>query len=149
MSNWFSGHSGTAKRTLVTVLPLFLVACAFAGQPAQDEQEMQSLGAALTKLSSAVDVTVAYENLPAEITEQQLLVHSTQHDPSLLKRFDGYNVRALVQDQYLVLLVCTEDRRRALLEDAACTPGLDRHAWRDEDAACEFSLRDVAICPAP
>lgn len=135
-------------RMTLMALSLALAGCAITGPSMQDEQAMQSLGAALTKLTSAVDVAVAYEELPPDIGEQELLMHSTQHDRALLQRFDGYSVRVLRQDQHLLLLVCTEDRRRALLEDAAYTPGLDRHAWREAGAGCEFSLTDAAVCQA-
>lgn len=133
-------------RMMLMTLSLALAGCAITGPSVQDEQTMQSLGAALTKLTSAVDIAL-YEGLPPDIGEQALLRRSTEHDRALLERFDGYSVRVFRQDQHLLLLVCTADRRRALLEDAACTPRLDRHAWREAGAGCEFTLRGDALCP--
>lgn len=133
-------------RMTLMALSLALAGCAITGPSIQDEQAMQSLGAALTKLSSAVDVTVAYEELPDTVGERELLLGATQQDHALLRRFDGYSVRVLRQGDYAVLLVCTEDRRQALLEDATCTGRLDRHAWREADAVCAFSLLDKGTC---
>jgi len=106
---------------------------------------MQTLGSALTKLSSAVDATVAYEDLPEGISDRELLVQATKHDPELLQRFDGYRLRVLHQDSYAVLLVCSETEGRALLEDVACTAPMDRHAWR-EKTPCEFTLTAPQLC---
>lgn len=146
MDNWCSGRRAAAVRRLFMAMPLAVAGCAITSPSVQDEQAMQSLGAALTKLTSAVDVTVAYEELPQDISERRLLQRSTQHDPALLTPFDGYAVRVLNADGHVVLLVCTDDRRRGLLEDAACTPRLDRHAWREAGAVCEFSLADKRSC---
>lgn len=146
MRTWFSGCKAHVLRTFVLAIPLVLAGCTITDPSVQDEQAMQSLGAALTKLTSAVDVATAYEDLPPDIDEQQLLQRSTQHDPALLTPFDGYAVRVLNADGHVVLLVCADDRRRGLLEDAACTARLDRHAWREAGAACEFSLEVAALC---
>lgn len=145
MTAWFSGRNAPAGYLLAVSLLLGVSACAVHGPFKEDEQAMQTLGSALTKLSSAVDVTVAYEDLPEGISDQELLVQSTRHDPELLRRFDGYRLRVLHQDSYAVLLVCSETDGRALLEDATCTAPMDRHAWR-EATSCEFTLRDPKLC---
>lgn len=145
MSAWFSGRNVPAGRLLAVSLLLGVSACAVHGPFMEDEQAMQTLGSALTKLSSAVDVTVAYEDLPEGISDRELLIQATRHDPELLRRFDGYRLRVLHQDSYAVLLVCSETDDRALLEDVACTAPMDRHAWR-EKTPCEFTLRDSRLC---
>lgn len=148
MGIWFSGRNVLVRRFLTASVLLSLLACAVVGTSAADEQTMQSLGSALTKLSSAVDVTVAYEDIPEGTSDQELLIHSTQQDPALLARFEGYRLRVLNKNKYVVLLVCSETQDRALLEDAACTAQLDRHAWR-ERTRCEFTLTDSQLCKLP
>ncbi len=145
MIAWFSGRNVPAGHLLAVSLLLGVSSCAVHSPFMEDEQAMQTLGSALTKLSSAVDVTVAYEDLPEGISDRELLVQSTRHDPELLRRFDGYRLRVLHQDSYAVLLVCSKTDDRALLEDVACTAPMDRHAWR-EKTPCEFTLRDPRLC---
>jgi hypothetical protein len=109
---------------------------------------MLQLGSALTKLSKAVEYTVRYTNPPEGLSDQELLTRATQEDPTLLEPFKGFTVRVLRQDRHAIVLVCTLDRQRALLEDAGCTAKLDKHSW-EENQRCEFTLSVSTVCPAP
>ena len=130
------------------VLSLLVSACAI--NVNADNEAMFIMSSQLTKLSAAVESTVRYKNPPADLDEQGLLVLSTQHDTQLLDNFSGFKVRALSKERHSVVLICTVDGLRGLLEDAECTPPLDRHHWKDSpNQPCEFTVETVTACPAP
>ena len=86
---------------------------------------------------------------PAEtlMGDPALLAAATAHDPSLLEPFHGYHVEAAARGGYGVVLVCTEDRTTALLEDAGCTAQLDRAWYREaQPAPCAFTIDPAALC---
>lgn len=133
------------RQVTIYVSILVLVACAHS-QPAE-EREMLILGSALTKLSAAVESTVRYKNPPAEISDAELLLLATQHDPKLLEPFVDYTIKLLRQARHAILLVCTRDGTRALLEDAGCTAEMDKHLWKDHSArVCKFTLEVQTVC---
>lgn len=130
------------------VLSWLVSACAINANA--DNEAMFIMSSQLTKLSAAVESTVRYKNPPADLDEQGLLMLSTQHDTQLLDNFSGFKVRALSKERHSVVLICTADGLRGLLEDAACTPALDRHHWKDSpNQSCEFTVETVTTCPAP
>ncbi len=102
---------------------------------------MRPLASALTKLSSETEALVRYGNPPSTATEEELLKLATKNDPGFLDTFKGYTLHTLSQDRHVIILLCTEDKKRGLLEDLGCTAALDRNLWK-EDAAmpCEFTL---------
>jgi hypothetical protein len=137
----------TARISLIIVtLLLFSFACA----QAQSETEMNELGLALTKLSSAVESTVHYKKQGADLPDDKLLILSTQHDPGLLDRFHGYKLRVLQQSSHSAVLVCTPDGRNTLLEDAGCTARMDHLQWKARPVLpCEFTLDLAKGCTSP
>lgn len=129
-------------------LSLMLSACAM--NVSVDKDRMYILSSQLTKLSAAVESTVRYKNPPASLDEQGLLKLATQHDPGLLEAFSQFQVHARSSQRHSVVLICTEDGLHALLEDAACTPALDRQHWRDAPGQrCEFTIETVTVCERP
>ena len=133
------------RRTMVFVLIVVFLGCAHIR--ADEEQKMLTLGSALTKLSAAVESTVRYKNPPAEIGNAELLILATQHDPKLLEPFGDYTVKVLREDQHAIVLICTGDSKRALLEVAGCTPRLDKHLWKEYPAKeCRFTLTVREVC---
>lgn len=129
-------------------LSLVVAACIAVAGP--DNEEMLIKASQLTKLSTAVESTVRYKNPPVNLDVQGLLKLATQHDPQLLENFSGFRVRILSKERHSVVLICTEDGQRGLLEDAACTPALDKHHWKDSPSQpCEFTVTTETSCPAP
>jgi len=104
-------------------------------------ETMRPLASALTKLSPQVENVVRYETPSANATDDELLKLATKSDPGLLDSFKGYKLRVHSQDRHAIVLLCTEDGKRGLLEDLGCTGTLDRNLWK-EDAAmpCDFTL---------
>lgn len=114
---------------------------------AQDAQVMYAKASALTKLSSAVEAHVLYKQLPAQVSDNELLTIATSDNEALLGEFDGLEVRVQREPEGIVLLVCSRVTGTALLEDASCTAKLDAHHWRDaRGASCEFTLKAATVC---
>ena len=134
------------KLTLFVAALTFLVGCQ---ATSANDEEMYRLASALTKLSAAAEATVRYENPPAGIGEEELLRLATQHDPVLLKPFESYFVRVLSQDRHAIVLVCTKDKDRGLIEDAGCSARLDVHLWQAQPPKpCSFTVKVEDVCMA-
>lgn len=113
-------------------------------------EKMYILGAALTKLSAAVEATVRYENPPEGIGDAKLLGLATEHDPGLLAPFADYTVRPLRQDGHAIVLVCDKEGKFGLLEDAGCSSPMDRHLWNEvPPKPCEFTIKVETACAGP
>jgi hypothetical protein len=126
---------------------LTLVGCTT--RRAVEGEKMYVLGSALTKLSASVESTVRYKNPDEGISDAELLVLATRHDPGLVEPFAYYKVRVLRQDKHVVILICTKDGNTGLMEDAGCSSELDRHLWKEEPPKrCEFTVRVQEVCPA-
>lgn len=137
-------------KTLAGSLAITLVATACIADTGLDNEAMFVKASQLTKLSTAVESTVRYKKPSTDLDEQSLLKLATQHDPQLLENFSGFKVRVLSQERHSVVLICTKDGRHGLLEDAACTPALDQHHWKDsQNQPCEFTVVTGILCPAP
>ncbi|MDH2234208.1 hypothetical protein N5K37_30270 [Delftia tsuruhatensis] len=130
-------------RIALSLSIVFLAACA----TPQNEQEMNSLASALTKVSAAVDATVRYKRSADDLEDAQLLQASVAHDPALLKPFDTQRIRVLRVELDSSVLVCDANSEIALLEDVGCTPQLDANRWRDApQVGCVFTLDLKKVC---
>jgi hypothetical protein len=139
----------TARLSLIIVI-LLLSGCT--SSHAWSEKDMNELGSALTKLCSAVESTVRYKGMGADLPDDELLILSTKHDPGLREPFQGYKLRVLRQNGngHTALLVCTEDGLAALLEDACCTARMDHHHWKVQPVPrCDFTIDLNKVCTSP
>lgn len=131
-------------RSAIGVLAALALGCSAPNVPG--EQEMNTLGSALTKLSAAVDATVRYGGLPGGLSKEEVLARATRHDASLLKPFSDHHLEVRREGDRSAVLVCDKPGGRALLEDAGCTAGLDAHRWRAGPGACRFTLDLPSVC---
>lgn len=113
---------------------------------APGEREMNYLASALTKVSAAVDATARYKRSADGLMEGQLLQASTEHDPGLLKPFDGLTVRVMRSGRDSAVLICQTGGGKALLEDAGCTAKMDVRRWSGTNPLCEFTLDVKQAC---
>ena len=127
-------------------LAVALLLCVTVGvAPAQNSREMYVLSSALVQLSSAVNATLLYDRPSGFLSSEQLLKLSAAKNGRLLQPFDGYRLEVLRDNNKAVVLVCDQKGRQALLEDAVCTPEVDKHHWREYPAKqCSFTLRPMA-----
>lgn len=112
-------------------------------------EAMLAKAAQVTKLAKMLEATVRYKHPPADLDEQALLELSTEADPQILANFTGYKVRVLARERHGVVLVCSGDGLRRLMEDAACTVELDTHHWKEPAQPCEFTVDTRTACPTP
>jgi hypothetical protein len=100
----------------------------------------------MVNLSRAVN-TYFMDLSEKPIDDNETILHkATSHDPSLLTPFppDTYILKTNYQNPYAVLLLCTKDGDRAIMEDAGCSARLDRRVINV--APCEFTLRVSQNC---
>ena len=140
------------KRNLVVQgIVLWFLLLASAGctvSRAAEAEKMYILGSALTKLSASIEATVRYGDPPEAISDQDLLVLSTKHDPGLLEPFSDFFLRVSREDAHAVVLVCDKDGKIGLLEDAGCSSEMDRYLWNeDPKKPCEFTVKAKDVCP--
>ncbi|WP_412499974.1 hypothetical protein [Shewanella chilikensis] len=110
------------------------------------EQDYQQLAPALTKVTSAAEATIRYENHPANLDGQTLLALATAHDASLLEPFSQYQLHLFRIEDHALLLLCSADGERALMEDSGCTAKLDKQQWQQGTSPCETSIAPANIC---
>lgn len=137
-------------KRLVMSAVLIVISMASAGClhcSTKEGETMRPLASALTHLSPQVEAVVRYGAPPANLTDDELLTLATKNDPGFLDTFQGYKLRVFSQDRHAIVLLCSEDGKRGLLEDLGCTAPLDRNLWK-EDAAmpCEFTLSTALGC---
>nr|CBA32668.1 hypothetical protein Csp_D33300 [Curvibacter putative symbiont of Hydra magnipapillata] len=114
---------------------------------AQEPQHMFDKASALTKLTAHVDAAVLFSPTGKSESDQALLDKAFADNPTLKPQLGTDKLLLQRGEKGVVVLVCTEGGAKALLEDLSCTPGIDKHHWRDEpDRICTFSLSPAA-CP--
>ncbi len=131
------------KALFFLTLLIALAACGKGDKP--DKKEMYKLASSLTKLASAVESTVRYKKPPKGISDKELLKLATNHDPKLLSPFKKYTVKVSQQNRHGIVLVCTGNGKRGLLEDAGCSTAMDKHLWKGS-ASCKFTLKAEDVC---
>lgn len=145
MKNWFIGFNILVKGiSMNVILVCILTSCAFVSHK-DNSEAMYIKASALTKLSAAVEATVRYENPPANLSDRDLLILSTQDDPTLLEPFTGDVLKVSRDFNHAIVLVCSSESNQALLEDAGCTAKLDNHLWQ-QNLLCQFTLKAETMC---
>jgi hypothetical protein len=128
---------------------VMIVACLSAcviPRDAENSEEMLKRGSALTKLSASMEALIRYGNPATAATEPELLTQGTAHDPALLTNLGSYRIRVRADDRHAIVLMCSADGKRALLEDAGCTGELDAQHWNKPALTCEFTLTAASAC---
>lgn len=138
------------RSTLAVIVTLLLTGAGCRHVPCNESSKMAPLGPALTRLTSAVDASIAYEQVPPGLDEARLIAFTTRNNAAVLEPFAGYAVRVLAEYQHAIVLVCDAARKRALFEDVGCTMEVDRAAWQEQPApACEFTIHVKQRCELP
>lgn len=113
---------------------------------APDDKERSLLTAKMVKLSSVVEKYFwSLSEMPFDETIN-ILRSATRDNPSLLApEFEPYQFKVQYQNPYAVLLLCSKDGSRAIMEDAGCSADLDRQVT-DAATPCEFKLVVQSKC---
>lgn len=108
---------------------------------------MNKLAGAMVDLSKEVAGMLWKDALQTE----GLVDRAFQQKPHLREALGGYKLEVKVIGDNAVLLLCTADGKRALIEDVTCTAMPDIKAWA-EGKPCAFTLGEQEIkatCPLP
>ena len=125
----------------------FVASCSIFSSP-YSKDIMQPLAAALLKATSVVESTVRYKKPDPGLKDRSLFIFATKHDPSLATPFDEYTIKIFTKNRHALVLVCSADSSRVLLEDLACTMKLDKHHWEKAapGLACEPTISIEEVC---
>lgn len=118
---------------------MLLSACASPIAVAPDTNERGLLSTKMVNLSAAVESY--FLDLPEMPVDDaiNILRSATRRDPRVLApEFEPYLLKVQYQKPYAVVLLCSKDGTRAIMEDAGCSARLDRQV--SGNASCEFTL---------
>jgi hypothetical protein len=95
-------------------------------------------------LAKAVDV--AADKLPPDAKDEEIFreVIKRSGNQSLLKPFDGYVLKARIQDGIGIILLCSPDGKEGIIEDVSCTTRPD--TYRPAGSPCDFFLDAKHVC---
>jgi hypothetical protein len=98
-------------------------------------------------LAKAVDVVA--DKLPPDAKDQEILSAAVERsgNPNLLRPFEGYVLKARIQDGIGVILLCSPDGKEGIIEDVTCTTRPDTH--RPTGSPCAYLLDVNRVCLAP
>lgn len=129
----------------IVVISLLALSAGCAHCKAADKEEMNTLAAALTKLTAAIEEKVYFKEAPPEMKDMELVNFSTSHDPRLKEPFAEYLIKAQGVNGHAIVLMCDKSGTRGLIEDGGCSVAVDEHWWQDQpNHPCEISTK---ICP--
>lgn len=132
-------------RILISLGTLLLCACSAPVDSAPSAKERGRLSTQMVNLSSAVDAHFADLLQAPTDSDAVILQNATRHDKRLLvPEFEPYMLKVQYQNPYAVLLLCSKDGQRAIMEDAGCSARLDRQIM--DRAPCKFTLRVKQGC---
>lgn len=108
------------------------------------DAEMEPLAATASDVARAVRYYVRkHSDEAVTLTDQELVKQATAHDPNLLAPYGDFVVMGTVQG---IVLVCTKDQSRGLIEDAECTDKVDGMNWRNVNTPCSYTLDIAVVC---
>lgn len=132
-------------RTSIALCALLLLGGC--GSTTVRQEDPAALAKSLGRLSKAMESYLLYEHRPPGASQEVLFSEGTRDEPGLLKEFDGYKLVLAREQPRSMILVCTPDGKRALMEDVGCTVKIDRKLWEDGvNAPCEFTLEIKEVC---
>lgn len=98
-------------------------------------------------LAKAIDVVA--DRLPRDAKDQEILSAAVERsgNPALLKPFEGYVLKARIQDGVGIILLCSRDGKEGIIEDVTCTTRPD--SYRPTGSPCTYLLDVKLVCAAP
>ena len=131
------------RRLVLLLLSAWMAGCA---SLPPDEIVLREKESVLNKLAADLEAAVRFQDAPTTLSEAELLAFAVKADPGKLDAFRGYLLRVRREGPLSSVLVCTPDGRRALWEDAGCTPPLDARLWDKPAVSCDFRLDLAGVC---
>ncbi|MBM4276618.1 MAG: hypothetical protein FJ130_01895 [Deltaproteobacteria bacterium] len=137
------------KKILVLILLAFTVVSGCALCPPVDPKQklIMHFDDYMIPLARAVDVVA--DKLPPDAKDQEIFLAAVNRsgNPNMLKPFDGYVLKARIEDGVGVILLCSPDGKEGIIEDVTCTTRPDTH--RPTGSPCAYLLNVKRVCSAP
>jgi hypothetical protein len=98
----------------------------------------------MISLAKAVDAVA--DKLPSNAQDEAIFTEVVKRsgNPNLLKPFEGYVLKARIQDGVGVILLCSRDGKEGIIEDVSCTTRPDTH--RPVGSPCAYLLDVTRVC---
>lgn len=95
-------------------------------------------------LAKAVDVAI--DKLPPDAKDDIIFQEAVRRsgNTDLLKPFEGYMLKARIQDGFGIILLCSPDGKEGIIEDATCTTRPD--TFRPTGSPCDYLLDVKRAC---
>lgn len=124
------------------ILSMLTAGCAVS-KPYNDEK-MYDLASQFKDLAQTVDGSIKFGDVMIDSGAQALEIVSTEQ-PDKVAPFVKYTIKAEMQGDNAVLLLCEEDV--ALIEDAGCNAVLDKVYWNElKSNSCVITLQSNQVC---
>jgi hypothetical protein len=137
----------TKAFTLLFLTVTICTGCAFCPPIDPQQKLIMHFDDYVIPLAKAVDVIVDY--LPPDATDAAIFSAAVNRsgNPNLLKPFEGYVLKAQIDNSYGVILLCSPDGKEGIIEDVTCTTRPDSH--RPIGSPCTYMLDVKRVCAAP
>lgn len=109
----------------------------------QSKDNLDGQKSAFRRLTMAVQGELYTSTEPMD--GAALLERTCENDRTLCSHFGRNRLLVTVASNEVVLLMCTVNQDKALLEDAACTPELDKLRY-EEKSPCIFTISPESFC---
>ncbi len=136
-------------RTLARLLLIITLISGCALCPLIDPQQklIMHFNDYMIPLAKAVDIVV--DKLPPDSKDDEIFSEAVKlsGDPDLIKPFEGYVLKARIQDGVGIILLCSPDGKEGIIEDVTCTTRPD--SYRPAGSPCTYLLDIKRVCTAP
>lgn len=129
---------------VLAFVALWLSGCASCPPVDPQHKLYQQFDDPMISLAKAVDVIA--DTLPSDAKDEVIFeeVVRRSNNPKLLEPFDGYKLKARLQDGTGIILLCSQDGKEGIIEDVTCTTRPD--TFRPPGSPCEYLLDVKKVC---
>lgn len=113
-----------------------------------DNEMIADLAQNVRYVAGQVHAHITYDKPDAGTSSDNLIRRATQPNPTYMASLSGYYVAARRMGSYSSVLLCDNERRQALVEDAGCTSLRVewQHKENEPSVPCDFSLDLSVVC---
>ena len=136
------------KAFILFILTATIVSgCAFCPPIDPQQKLIMHFDDYIIPLAKAVDVVA--DKLPPDSKDQDIFMAAVKKsgNTGLLKPFEGYILKARIENGIGIILLCSPDGKEGIIEDVTCTTRPDTH--RPTGSPCTYLLDVKRVCTAP
>jgi hypothetical protein len=137
-------HHRRSKGLSMILMAVFVIITTGACAAEYTDAQMEPLAVTASDIARAVRYYVKkHPNEAVTLTDQELVKQATAHDPNLLVPYGDFVVMGTPEG---IVLVCTKDQTRGLIEDVECSDKVDGMNWRSVNKPCSYTLDIAVVC---